>query len=138
MHARYASVVSRCALLLAGSVVVGACGHHEAPDPAAGAPPPATVEHDDTGGTIHVDHPEQYPVVAAASHADTPELTATGSVTPDVSRNVSVVAMTSGRVVDLRAKLGDTVQKGQVLLRLQSADIASALSDYRKAVVDEV
>jgi membrane fusion protein, heavy metal efflux system len=33
--------------------------------------------------------------------------------------------------------LGDTVKKGQVLLRVQSADIAAAYSDYQKAVADE-
>src|SRR5262249_21762857 len=33
--------------------------------------------------------------------------------------------------------LGDTVQKGQVLLRVQSADISSAFSDYQKAVADD-
>jgi len=41
-------------------------------------------------------------------------------------------------VVEIRARLGDTVQKGQVLLRVQSPDIASAFADYRKATADEV
>jgi membrane fusion protein, heavy metal efflux system len=41
-------------------------------------------------------------------------------------------------VVEIRARLGDTVKKGQVLLRVQSADIAGAYSDYRKAVADEL
>jgi cobalt-zinc-cadmium efflux system membrane fusion protein len=45
--------------------------------------------------------------------------------------------MASGRVVEIRARLGDKVVKGQVLMRVQSADIASAYSDYRKAVADE-
>jgi membrane fusion protein, heavy metal efflux system len=138
MLRRYAGSVGCGALLVTGSLAIGACGHHEAPDPSAGAPPPAVVERDDTGDTVHVDHPEQYPLVTATSQLDTPELSATGSVTPDVSRNVSVVSMASGRVVDLRAKLGDNVVKGQLLLRIQSSDIASAMSDYRHAVADEV
>jgi cobalt-zinc-cadmium efflux system membrane fusion protein len=58
-------------------------------------------------------------------------------VTPDISRNVPVISLASGRVVDIAARLGDTVQKGQVLLRVQSADIAGAFSDYQKAVADE-
>ena len=45
--------------------------------------------------------------------------------------------MASGRVVDIQARLGDTVKKGQLLLRVQSPDISSAFSDYRKAVADE-
>jgi cobalt-zinc-cadmium efflux system membrane fusion protein len=40
-------------------------------------------------------------------------------------------------VVEIKARLGDIVQKGQVLLRVQSADIAAAYSDYQKAVADE-
>jgi cobalt-zinc-cadmium efflux system membrane fusion protein len=39
--------------------------------------------------------------------------------------------------VEVHARLGDTVQKGQLLLRVQSADISGAFSDYRKAVADE-
>jgi len=40
-------------------------------------------------------------------------------------------------VVEIKARLGDVVQKGQLLLRVQSADIAAAFSDYQKAVADE-
>jgi cobalt-zinc-cadmium efflux system membrane fusion protein len=39
--------------------------------------------------------------------------------------------------VEIKARLGDTVKRGQVLLRVQSPDIAVAFSDYRKAVADE-
>ena len=45
-----------------------------------------------------------------------------------------MISLASGRAVEIRARLGDTVQKGQVLLRVQSPDIAVAFSDYRKAV----
>ena len=45
--------------------------------------------------------------------------------------------MASGRIVEIRARLGDTVTKGQLLMRVQSADIADAFSDYRQAVADE-
>jgi cobalt-zinc-cadmium efflux system membrane fusion protein len=39
--------------------------------------------------------------------------------------------------VEIDARLGDTVKKGQVLLKVQSADISGAFADYRKAVADE-
>jgi cobalt-zinc-cadmium efflux system membrane fusion protein len=45
--------------------------------------------------------------------------------------------LATGRVVEILARLGDTVKKGQVLLRVQSADMSAAFSDYRKAVADE-
>jgi cobalt-zinc-cadmium efflux system membrane fusion protein len=61
----------------------------------------------------------------------------TGVVAPDVLRNVPVVTLASGRVVDIHARLGDTVQKGQLLLSVRSADVSSGYSDYRKAVADE-
>jgi membrane fusion protein, heavy metal efflux system len=37
-------------------------------------------------------------------------------------------------VVDLRVRLGDQVRQGQLLMRIKSADISQAFSDYRKAV----
>jgi cobalt-zinc-cadmium efflux system membrane fusion protein len=58
-------------------------------------------------------------------------------VSADVSRSVPVVTVASGRIIEIRARLGDAVTKGQVLMRVQSADIAEAFSDYRQAVADE-
>ena len=121
------------ALILAGC---GAKGKEMDPD--AGAPPPAKVEQEADANTVKVDHPDQFPVAAAVERVTTPELNVTGVVSADVSRNVPVISLASGRVVEIRARLGDTVQKGQVLLRVQSPDIAGAFSDYRKAVADEI
>jgi cobalt-zinc-cadmium efflux system membrane fusion protein len=45
--------------------------------------------------------------------------------------------LTSGRVLEVRARLGDHVTQGQLLMRIQSPDISMAFSDYRKAVADE-
>jgi cobalt-zinc-cadmium efflux system membrane fusion protein len=39
--------------------------------------------------------------------------------------------------VEIDARLGDTVKKGQLLLKVQSAEISGAFSDYQKAVADE-
>jgi cobalt-zinc-cadmium efflux system membrane fusion protein len=67
----------------------------------------------------------------------TSQLKVTGTVNPDISRNVPVISLATGRVVEISARLGDTVRKGQLLLRVQSADISGAYSDYQKAVADE-
>lgn len=107
-------------------------------DHSAEAPPPAQVEHVDGVSAIQVDHPEQFPLFTAVLHESVTNLTATGAVSPDISRTVPVISLASGRVVEVDARLGDVVKKGQVLLRVQSADIASAYSDYQKAVADEV
>jgi cobalt-zinc-cadmium efflux system membrane fusion protein len=103
----------------------------------AQAPPPAKVEVQTDVSVVQVDHPEQFPVAKASESLQAPSLSVTGVVNPDVSRTVPVISLVTGRVVEIRARLGDTVQKGQVLLRVQSPDIASAFSDYRKAVADE-
>jgi cobalt-zinc-cadmium efflux system membrane fusion protein len=116
--------------------LLAACTARGSADSASGSPPPAVVDHDEDASDIRVDHPEHFPLSTAAAYDAAPELSVTGVVSPDVSRAVPVVSLASGRVVDLRARLGDQVQKGQLLLRIQSADVAAAFSDYRKAVAD--
>jgi cobalt-zinc-cadmium efflux system membrane fusion protein len=103
----------------------------------AGAPPPLKVEQASDPNVFQVDHPDQFPLVAAAEHVAVPQLRATGTVTPDISRNVPVISLATGRVVEIAARLGDTVRKGQLLLRVESADVSSAFSDYQKSVADE-
>ena len=106
-------------------------------DPKAEAPPPARVEHEEDVSVVRVDHPEQFPLATAAAHTSASQLSATGTVSPDISRTVPVISIATGRVVEIHARLGDTVKKDQLLLRVQSADMSAAFSDYRKAVADE-
>jgi len=49
-----------------------------------------------------------------------------------------VVSLASGRVTAIHARLGDTVQKGQLLLTVRSDDVAGGYSNYRMAVADEI
>jgi cobalt-zinc-cadmium efflux system membrane fusion protein len=106
-------------------------------DADTGAPPAASIEREADGTAFRVDRPERFPLAAATQVAATPTLTATGIVSPDVSRAVPVVSLASGRVADLRVRLGDRVQKGQLLMRIHSADAASASADHRKAQADD-
>ena len=122
--------------LLASCVALSGCGDSKG-DPKAEAPPPAVVEHAAEANIFQVEHPEQFSLAVASEHLSASQLTVTGTVSPDVSRNVPVISMATGRVVEIKARLGDTVQKGQVLLRVQSADVSAAISDYRKATADE-
>ena len=122
--------------ILALTALVAACTARGNQDGPSGAPPPAVVEHEEDGSAIRVDHPDRVALSTATAREAKPELSVTGVVGPDVSRAVPVVSLASGRVVDLRVRLGDRVQKGQLLLRIQSADVAAAFSDYRKAVAD--
>ena len=134
MNWKKAERITQHAILAA--LLVG-CGGKTEDVGKAGAPPPVKVEKEQDLGLLTVEHPDQFPLVKAEEYFAAPALRVTGTVSPDVNRTVPVISLASGRVVEIRARLGDTVQKGQVLLRVQSPDIAVAFSDYRKAVADE-
>lgn len=106
-------------------------------DPKAEAPPKAVVEPDLDANNFKVEHPEQFPLVTAVEHKAAPAMNVTGVVQPDITRTVPVVSLASGRVVEIKARLGDEVKKGQVLLRVQSGDISGAYQTYLKAENDE-
>jgi cobalt-zinc-cadmium efflux system membrane fusion protein len=58
-------------------------------------------------------------------------------VNPDIAREIPVISLPSGRVVDIRARLDDNVKKGYLLLKVQSPDITNAFDVYLKAANDE-
>ncbi len=118
------------------NMLLTGCGEAKS-DPAAGAPPQLRVESAGDPNVFRTDHPEQFPLAAAVAHTAYSELKVTGTVSADISRTVPVISLASGRVIEIDARLGDTVKKGQLLLRVQSADIAGAYSDYQKAQADE-
>ena len=103
----------------------------------AGAPPPAVVVPDVDLSLLTVEHPEQFPLATAVARVTPSELVVTGAVMADVTRNVPVTSLASGRVVAIHARVGDTVKKGQVLLSVRSDDASTGISDFRKAVADE-
>jgi cobalt-zinc-cadmium efflux system membrane fusion protein len=86
---------------------------------------------------VRVDDASKFPTVEAATYAAAPELKATGVVSPDISRQVPVPSLASGKIVAINARLGDEVKKGQILFQVRSNDIAGAFSEYRKAVKNE-
>jgi cobalt-zinc-cadmium efflux system membrane fusion protein len=100
-------------------------------------PRPSAVTPDMDTTNFKVDHPEQFPLATAGEYIAAPQLNVTGSVIPDVSRQVPVPSLASGRVVEIDARLGDVVQQGQLLFKVRSSDIAGAFSDYQKAVKNE-
>lgn len=106
-------------------------------NPQQEAPPPAPVEPELDSSNFKVDHPERFPLATAVSYLASPALNVTGAVQPDITRAVPVPSLASGRVVELKARLGDEVKKGQVLLRVQSSDVSGAYQTYLKTVNDE-
>ncbi|MGA2717248.1 MAG: efflux RND transporter periplasmic adaptor subunit, partial [Bryobacteraceae bacterium] len=100
-------------------------------------PVPTAVEPDLDANNFKVDHPERFPLATASEHTAAPELNVTGVVSADVSRQVPVPSLATGRIVEIDARLGDEVTKGQLLFKVRSADIAGAFSNYRQAVKNE-
>src|ERR1035441_1538106 len=116
-------------------------GTKKLPSPKEGssivAPPNPNVVPFPDAALFPVDRPEQFPLAAAAQHPTASELVVTGQVAPDVSRNVPVVSLASGRVMAIHIRLGDTVQKGQLLMTIRSDDVSGGYSTYKMAVADE-
>lgn len=100
-------------------------------------PPTAQVVPFPDASLFSVDNPEQYPLATATEHRAPSELVVTGSVMPDVSKQVPVPSLASGRIVEIDARLGDQVRKGQLLFKVRSQDIAGAYSNYLQAVKNE-
>jgi cobalt-zinc-cadmium efflux system membrane fusion protein len=116
------------ALLLAG--MGASCSY----DPKA-APPKAEVTLDPNLYTV--ERPDLFKLATVETRDLPTTLNANGTITPDINRTIHLTSQGSGRVVELKVRLGDYVKKGQVLLTIHSADLAGAFSDYRKAAADE-
>jgi cobalt-zinc-cadmium efflux system membrane fusion protein len=104
-----------------------------------GAPPPAKIIQVADMNLITIDSKDvdKFSLAAAEKTETADQLNATGSVFPDVSREVPVISLANGRVVDIKARLDDNVRKGQLLLKVQSPDITNAFDSYLKAANDE-
>ncbi len=120
---------------LAVCLLLAGCGKKF--NPADGAPPQAQAAQTGDMSLVTVDKPDQFPSVAADQVEAVAELKVTGTVNPDIAREVPVISLASGRVVDIKARLDDHVKKGDLLLRVQSPDITNAFDAYLKAANDE-
>lgn len=128
---RIARVVCSLLLLMSTSHFVGCSGGK--------AEPPSTkvVETNTDSDVFTMQNAEGFPLTTVQVRKVTDEVHVTGVVTPDVNLSVPVVSLGSGRVVEIKAKLGDNVAKGQILLLINSPDFSSAFSDYQKFKADE-
>lgn len=118
-----------CALLVATSVA--ACGHKNG-------------SGDDTGPMLVSDHglltvPAKSPlrthlvIEAVGGGAAERRLEAPATVEADPTHVANIISPLTGRVTELRVKLGDRVRRGQILAVLASGDLAQANSDVVKA-----
>ena len=124
-------------MVLFATFVINGCKSDEV-NADAEAPPPAKVVAGVDPSFFAVEHPELYPIVTATEYKAPSQMSVTGTVFPDISRTVPVISLASGRIVDIRVRLGDAVRRGQLMLRVRSDDISGGFDAYRKAVSDEL
>ncbi len=106
-------------------------------DPASGAPPHPQVINVGNGNVITVAHPEYYPLAVAGEIRAPHRLSVTGSVFPDINREIPVISLASGRVVANYVTLDQDVKKGELMMKVESPDVTNAFDAYLKAVNDE-
>ena len=110
---------------------------HEAVSAASNIEPATTVESVADRNVITVTNPQRFSVAEAAVRREADQILANGVIAADVSRTYPVNSLSSGRVVDIKARLGDDVQNGQLLLTMTSPDMAQAISDLQKFRANE-
>ena len=130
-------LLSETALCVGLCLLVTGCERRVAAKEDLPGPAPTTILPDMDSNNFQVDHPERFPLATAGDYIAAPELNVTGVVNPDVSRQVPVPSLATGRIVEIDARLGDEVKKGQLLFKVRSADVAGAFSNYRQAVKNE-
>jgi membrane fusion protein, heavy metal efflux system len=124
--------------LVAASLLLALSGCKSA-DQGSGAPPPAQVVEVPDMNLITISDTDvpKFPLATVGQVQASSQLSVTGSVSPDISREVPVISLANGRVVDIKTRLDDNVKKGQLLFSVQSPDISTAFDTYLKAVNDE-
>lgn len=131
------NVGRQIACLLALTAMLG-CHGNETKREAAEAPPstPIVVESG-SDNSAHVANAALFPLVTAQVRSAFQTLNVTGTVQPDVSREVPVLSIANGRVVALHVALGNTVHKGQLVMEVQSPDVTQAFLSYQTALANE-
>ena len=119
-------------IVLLATALFCACSRTKA-EPAAGT----VLETNTDPNVFTMQNPGQFPLTTVEVRKVGDEIHVNGVIAPDVNRSVPVVSLGGGRVVEIKAKLGDYVQKGQVLLVINSPDLSAAFSDYQKSKADQ-
>lgn len=117
----------RCSqyLIVVSLTLLAACGRHDEPGASTAATGPVTAAthvHGESEGHIETGVVTAGPATAV--------LTLAGKVAYGEDRYSRISSPVQGRVLEVRAPLGDHVKAGDVLLVVDSPDIAQAYSDF--------
>lgn len=114
---------------IAPVLLLASCGQHEEPTTSnAATPRPAPVLS--AAGQARIE------TAVVATSQGNPVVTLAGKVAYGEDRYSRISSPLQGRVLEVRAKLGDRVKAGDVLLIIDSPDITSAYSDFIKEASD--
>jgi cobalt-zinc-cadmium efflux system membrane fusion protein len=104
------------------------CGDGSSPSPTAAAKTPPETAPEAAPPVVQTAHPEM-----RTRHS---VLETSGKVAFNEERLVRVHAPVTGRVVEVLARPGDTVEPGTKLFVIESPELSAAKADYAKAVAD--
>lgn len=130
--------MTRWSAALAAALVLAGCSK-EAPKPAAPAAAEKTTEKSEQrevtldGAALKEANLQ---VVTAADRRVPVTIRANGRLTANENTTWRVGAITDGRIITAEAKVGDRVEKGQVMARMHSHDIHESRALYRRAVAE--
>jgi len=119
--------------LLAYELIFRSTSGPVTPPPVNESRPPVLV----SGEQVNIPDGSPYRERVVVSPVELREISQTRSfpsvVEADPARTTNILPPITGRVVGLEVHLGDFVKQGQVLVRLESSDLAQALADQVKA-----
>ncbi len=109
---------------------------HEARPPASSEKAGSEAEHDDNAGIRLNDRQVEagsFAVQEVSNGVLSKRIVASGSIVPSGDRIAKVSVRLLGTVAELRKRLGDPVQEGEVVAIIESRDVADAKSEYLAA-----
>lgn len=103
-------------------------------NPAAPAPAPLLVRQGHrllvpAGSALR----DRLQVATVGDEASAHEVSLPATVEADPARTANIVPPLTGKLVELKVRLGDTVRRGQVLATVASPDLAQAVADAQRA-----
>ncbi|MBV6469146.1 MAG: Cation efflux system protein CusB [Nitrospirae bacterium] len=117
---------TRCLLWFTCGLLLSACSQTQEP----AAPAPSTAASPAQPDTAPA--PGQIETAVVSYKPVQPELVLVGKIAYGEDRYSKISSPLQGRVVEVRAKLGDRVQAGATLLVIDSPDITAAYSEFVK------
>jgi cobalt-zinc-cadmium efflux system membrane fusion protein len=115
--------------------VTGLLGCNKANQPAFSPPPDPKVDTDKATVIFETNAPQLSSITVQTVQPRTLAVThATGRLYWDEQKTVGVFTPVAGRVIDIRADLGQTITNGSPLAELDSPDFGQALANARTAV----